>query len=316
MTLAELRQPERAWVDLLDRLGPRDIWEFTRVIKNRHDKLGGLPMTKARVLAGAGDTPAAKDAKYQIRRDWMLYWVYYFANGRRGTMEELLGFGKSYLAQFLDANYYGGRSIGDTAARTIEVRLGMPEGCMDQPFFPCTDLPQTCDTAPLSAMQRQWLLLLPGLSEDEVREFSIMCHARRRHNLELMQHCGFFASPSRPLEPHSPAIRDIYANRRAWLLRCVDEVADKKRHRMAAMLGLSNSALSHYLSANYKNGTGFSEKRARKFESRLGLPNGTFDTPFDERCGMAARECYGTFLESPVTGNSPISQLISPNSTN
>ena len=207
-------------------------------------------------------------------------------------MEELTGYSGSYIAQCLDTDYYGGRSIGDIAARTIEIRLSLPENAMDVPFFPYHDTHHNESDALLTAYEQQWLSLLNGLSEAEVREFTVMVHARRQHNLELMQTMGFTAFPSRPATPTPPVFRNVYQNRRAWLTHCVDVQANGRRNVMAAMLGVSPSAVSQYLSPTYLNGHGITDKLARRIESRLALPAGAFDLPFDENRHLIA--AFGT----------------------
>lgn len=285
-TRARLDEKACAWVNLLDRLGQRDIWEFARAVELRHrDRRlqGNLPPRVCRSAAkNYARDPARQEPKYQYRRDWLTYWIYYYADGRRRTMEELTGYSGSYIAQCLDTDYYGGRSIGDIAARTIEIRLSLPENAMDIPFFPYTDVPQNVSVDPLTPLEEKWLSLLAGLSDAEVREFTIMVHARRQHNLELMQAMGFTSYPSRPAESAPAVFRNVYQNRRAWLTHCVDVHAKGRRKVMAAMLGVSPSAVSQYLSPSYLNGNGITEKLARRIESRLALPAGTFDMPFDE----------------------------------
>lgn len=285
-TRASLDEQERTWVGLLDRLGNRDIWEFSRAVEAKHKDRDHLEAGRPRVLRSAAKNyasdPNRQDPKYQHRRDWLLYWIYFYADGRRRTMEELTGYSGSYIAQCLDTEYYGGRSIGGVAARTIEVRLSLPENAMDQPFFPHPDAPREDLAAPLSEVETKWLGLLTGLTDAEVREFTIMLYARRQHNLELMQKFGFTGYPSRPVMQEALPFRNVYQNRRAWLTHCVDVLAGSRRNVMAAMLGVSASAVSQYLSPKYLNGHGISDKLARKMESRLALDEGTFDRNFHE----------------------------------
>lgn len=293
---ANLDDDARAWVNLLDRLGNRDIWEFCRAVelKQKDKRLqGNLP---PRVCTSATKNyprvPEDQEMKFQNRRDWLIYWIYYFADGRRRTMEELTGFSGSYLAQCLDVDTYGGRSIGDIAARTIEIRLSLPENAMDAWFFPYEDTNHNDSDTPLNDLELQWLSLLEGLSAAQVREFTVMVHARRQHNLELMQKMGFTSYPSRPVTPVQPVVRDRYQNRRAWLTHCVDIQAKGRRKVMAAMLGVSPSAVSHYLSKTYMNGNGITDKVARRIEQRLALPTGALDLPFDEHRHLIAE--FGT----------------------
>lgn len=285
-TRASLSEKERTWVGLLDRLGNRDIWEFTRAVESKHKDRAQHEAGQARVLRSAAKNyacdPNEQDPRYQHRRDWLLYWIHFYADGRRRTMEELTGYSGSYIAQCLDTEYYGGRSIGGVAARTIEVRLSLPENAMDEPFFPHPDAPLEALDAPLTEVERKWLSLLRGLTDVEVREFTIMLYARRQHNLDLMQKFGFTGYPSRPVVKEVLPYRNVYQNRRAWLTHCVDVLAGGRRNVMAAMLGVSASAVSQYLSPKYLNGHGISDNLARKMESRLALAEGTFERNFHE----------------------------------
>lgn len=302
VTRASLDEKARAWVNLLDRLGRRDIWEFCRAVESKHRDRRLQPNLPPHVCRSAAKTyarnPAEQDPKYQNRRDWLLYWIHYYADGRRRTMEELTGYSGSYIAQCLDTQYYGGRSIGDIAARTIEIRLCLPEHAMDVPFFPYQDTNDNESDAPLTSSEVQWLSLLEGLSDVEVREFTIMVHARRQHNLELMQTMGFTSYPSRPTIPVPAVFRNVYQNRRAWLTHCVDVQATGRRNVMAAMLKVSPSAVSQYLSPTYMNGNGITDRLARRIETRLALPAGTFDLPFDENRHLIA--AFGTRPSSAV----------------
>ena len=306
-TRASLSEQERTWVSLLDRLGNRDIWEFTRAVESKHKDRAHQQASQPRVLRSAAKNyaldPDRQDPKYQHRRDWLLYWIYFYADGRRRTMEELTGYSGSYISQCLDTEYYGGRSIGGVAARTIEVRLSLPENAMDQPFFPHPDAPRMDLVAPLSEVERKWLSLLPGLTDNDVREFVIMLYARRQHNLDLMQKFGFTGYPSRPLVQEVAPFRNVYQNRRAWLTHCVDVLAGGRRNVMAAMLGVSASAVSQYLSPKYMNGHGISDKLARKMESLLALAEGTFERNFHEHRHIIVP--FGTTPKPAVSAADP-----------
>lgn len=281
----ELSEWERTWLGLLHRLGGRDIREFTWVIQSRHAENLERSIAPTKVLRSAHKNtrhdPDKQDQVYQHRRDWLQFWIYYYADGSRATIEAMLGYGKSYIAQCLDKDYYAGRSIGERAARLIEMRLGRPEKSMDQPFFPFSDLPQ--DVAPhaeLNREQQHWLDLLPGLTDAQVREMAIMIHARRQHNLELMQRYGFFTPPSQPIVREPLILFDKFQNRRAWLRRWIDLYAEGKSRTFAQLCGLTSSIPSQYLSITYNNGRGLSDKAARRIEAALGMPDGAMDKPF------------------------------------
>ena len=280
----KLTAKEQEWLDLLERLGRRDIQEFTRVIQAKRDenvRNAGLPEKVYRSPARTMDRNLDdEDTVFLHRRDWLQYWIYYFADGSRSTIEAMLGYGKSYIAQCLDGHYQGGRTIGARGARLIEMRLGRPAYCMDQPFFPFFDTPQRvlCDKP--NEEHLHWLRLLDGLIKDQVRDMTIMVHARRQHNLELMQRHGFFGAPSRPVMEEAPIFRRKFENRRAWLRKWIDTYADGKNRTFAEKIAVSWTVPSQYLSTTYANGRGLSDKAARRIESALGLPVGAMDKPF------------------------------------
>lgn len=280
----KLTEEEREWLVLLDRLGGRDIQDFTRVIQATRDEnfLNAKPPEKIYRSAAktTGRDPNEEDAVYQHRRDWLQYWIYYYADGSRTTIETMLGYGKSYIAQCLDKNYQGGRTIGDRAARLIEMRLGRPAKCMDEPFFPFFDTPQHVICEKLNEAQLHWLSLLDGLTDDQRRNTAIMVHARRQHNLELMQRYGYFTAPSRPIVREAPIVRDKFENRRAWLRRWIDTYAGGKNRAFAEKIAVSWTVPSQYLSTTYAHGRGLSDKAARRIEAALGLPDGAMDKPF------------------------------------
>lgn len=276
---------ERCWLDLLDRLGERDIQEFRRLILSLHAKNASpaepspsVTVLRSQAHTRGKDTPP--EPVYQYRRDWLTFYIYYLADGKRSVIEEMLGYGKSYLAQCLDPNYYNGRSIGDRAARTLELRLNRPAKSMDAPFFPYWDKAQLTPGPDLNHEQRSWLSLLPGLSLAQEREVTIMIHARRQNNLHLMQRYGFFDPPSRRLASQAPAAQDVFANRRTWLRYLIDERAGGKNRVFADLVGLSWTIPSQYLSTTYRGGQGLSDKATRRIEEKLSLPTGLMDTPF------------------------------------
>jgi hypothetical protein len=277
---------EQEWLNLLDRLGGRDIQEFTRLIQGKRAQgLQGHSLTKKVYRSAAKNTgldPSEVDAVYQHRRDWLQFWIYYLADGSRTTIELMLGYGKSYVAQCLDKDYQGGRAIGDRAARLMEMRLGRPAKSMDEPFFPFWDTPQNALVSEPNEEQRGWLSLLDGLNADQVREMTIMVHARRQHNLELMQRYGFFTAPSRPILREAPIFRKKFENRRAWLRHWIDIYAGGKNRAFAEKIGVSWTIPSQYLSTTYANGRGLSDKAARRIEIALGLKEGAMDQPFQE----------------------------------
>lgn len=280
--MPELKNKEREWLDLLDRLGRRDIQDFTRVIQTKRDEESRrVTLTEKACLSAAkttGHGPNQEEAVYQHRRDWLQFWIYYFADGSRTTIELMLGYGKSYVAQCLAKNH----QIGDRAARLIEMRLGRPIKAMDEPFFPFWDTPQNNLVGDLNEEQRNWLSLLDGLNDDQVREMTIMVHARRQHNLELMQRYGFFTAPSRPTVREAPIYIswDKFQNRRAWLRHWIDTYANGNNRVFADKVGISWTIPSQYLSTTYANGRGLSDKAARRIEAALELSTGAMDKPF------------------------------------
>lgn len=284
VTDAELTETQRAWLDLLDRLGKRDIQEFSGLIQAKCDENLRRPAPAVRVLRSAHKntrrSSIEQDEVFQYRRDWLQFWIHYFADGSRSTIEAMLGYGKSYIAQCLDPDYYGGRSIGERAARLIEMRLGRPAKSMDMPFFPFWDTPQSESAGTLNEEQKNWLGFLGGLTEAQVRELTIMVHARRQHNLELMQRYGFFAAPSRPVVAERAVRLDKFQNRRAWLRHWIDTYAGGRSRTFADLCDLDWSIPSQYLSLTYNSGRGLSDKAARRIEAALGLPEGSMDQPF------------------------------------
>lgn len=281
-----LETKERQWLELLDRLGKRDLQAFTRVIHARQEERSRRSALGEKVYRSAAKTiggdSSTTDPVYQHRRDWLQFWIHYYADGSRSTIEAMLGYGKSYVAQCLDKNYQGGRSIGDRAARLIEMRLGRPAKSMDAPFFPFWDTAQSPLTGDLNEEQQDWLELLDGLTDDDMREMTIMVHARRQHNLELMQRYGFFSTPSRPLVQEEAIERDKFENRRAWLRYWIDLYAEGKNTVFAKKVGISSTVPSQYLSLRYAKGRGLSDKAARRIEGALGLHNGAMDELFPD----------------------------------
>lgn len=288
MPLSQIPAPgtkERYWLDLLDRLSERDIQEFRRLILSLHAKnappaelSSNVTVLRSQAHTRGKDRPP--EPVYQYRRDWLTFYIYYLADGKRSVIEEMLRYGKSYLAQCLDPNYYNGRSIGDRTARTLEMRLNRPAKSMDAPFFPYWDTAQLTLGPDISHEQRAWLSLLPGLSPAQEREMTIMIHARRQNNLDLMQRYGFFAAPSRPLASQATTALDPFSNRRAWLRCLIDKHANGKNRAFADLVGLSSTIPSQYLSTTYRGGQGLSDKATRRIEEKLNLPTGFMDTPF------------------------------------
>lgn len=74
---------------------------------------------------------------------------------------------------------------------------------------------------------------------------------------------------------------DKYANRRARLLRLIDEKAGGNKAEFARMYGYTRGQIGQYTSNTYNDGFSMGEGVLEKLEARVGLPRGWFDRPLD-----------------------------------
>lgn len=72
-----------------------------------------------------------------------------------------------------------------------------------------------------------------------------------------------------------------YANRRARLLKLIDEKAAGNKAEFGRLYGLTRSQIAQYTSATYNEGRSLGEGVVEKLEDRIGLPAGWFDMPAD-----------------------------------
>lgn len=70
---------------------------------------------------------------------------------------------------------------------------------------------------------------------------------------------------------------DMYQHRRDRLLHLINGTFEGERVRFCEHVGISESRLAQLLSPNFRGGTAFSEKTARKLEIQAGLPPMYFD---------------------------------------
>jgi hypothetical protein len=72
-----------------------------------------------------------------------------------------------------------------------------------------------------------------------------------------------------------------YANRRARLLRLIEEKTAGNKAEFARLYGYTRAQIGQYTSETYNEGFSMGEGVLEKLEDRIGLPPGWFDWPAD-----------------------------------